>query len=358
MTPTLEQIRSLPKSLLHDHLDGGLRPSTILESADEIGHQLPADDESGLQEWFTRGANTLDLNQYLATFEHTIAVMQTAEHCHRVAREAAVDLAEDGVVYAEIRFAPENHTLGGLHLDAVMEAVQDGLRDGSRAAEMAGTPIVINTIVCAMRQADRSPEIAELALRWRDRDPSVVAFDLAGPETGFPPTDHPSALDSIRRGHMHLTLHASEPPGLELIGQALSCGAERVGHGVRLYDDIALVDGELVLGTLAKYVLDRQVHLEMAPSCHVHVGAVDRFEHHPLVTWHRHGFNVSVNTDNRLMSNVSVSSEMHRLAEAFGLTWVEIEALTVASIEAGFGDFHQRKHLIDQVVVPAYGAIE
>jgi len=346
---SLDEIRARPKSLLHDHLDGGLRPATILDLADEIGHVLPAVDEEELSEWFVRGAHTLDILQYLATFEHTIAVMQTADHCHRIAREAVVDLAADGVVYAEVRFAPENHLLAGLDLDAVMEAVQDGFRVGMADAAHAGQSIVVNTIVCAMRQADRSAEIADVALRWRDRDSRVVAFDLAGPETGFPPTDHMPALEAVRDGHLHVTLHASEPPSLELISQSLGCGAHRIGHGVRLYDDITTIDGELQLGPLAKFILDGQVHLEMAPSCHVHVGAVPNFESHPLVAWHRHGFNVSVNTDNRLMSGVSVSSEMHKLAEVFGLTWTEVEALSVAGVEAGFGDLHERRRVADQI---------
>jgi adenosine deaminase len=351
---TFEEIVARPKSLLHDHLDGGLRPQTILEIADEIGHDLPSNDIDELSEWFVRGANTLDIMQYLATFEHTIGVMQTADHCHRIAREAAVDLAADGVVYAEVRFAPENHVLTGMALDAVMESVQDGFRAGTADAEHAGNSIVVNTIVCAMRQADRSAEIAETALRWRDRDSRVVGFDLAGPETGFPPTDHPEALAAVRQGHLHLTLHASESPGLELIGQSLACGANRIGHGVRLYDDIEIVDGELRLGTLAKYILDGQVHLEMAPSCHVHVGAVPNFESHPLVAWHRHGFSVSVNTDNRLMSGVSASSEMHKLAETFGLTWTEIEQLAIAGVEAGFGDLHERQNIVNNIIRPAY----
>lgn len=354
MEPTFEQVLARPKALLHDHLDGGLRPATIIELADAGGHELPSTDEAELSEWFVRGANTLDIIQYLATFEHTVAVMQTAENLRRVAREAVLDLADDGVVYAELRYAPENHTDGGLGLDEIIEAVQDGFRSGMADASSLGAPIVINTIVCAMRQADRSTEVAEAALRWRDRDDRVVAFDLAGPETGFPPTGHVEALDVVRRGHLHLTLHASEPPGLELISQALECGAERIGHGVRLYGDITHVDGELELGVLAQYVLDRQIHLEMAPSCHVHVGAVPDFGSHPLVEWHRYGFNVGVNTDNRLMSGVSVTSEMYDLAQTFELTWAEIADLTVAAVSAGFGDLHERRRIIEEIIGPGY----
>ena len=356
MSFSLEQIAALPKALLHDHLDGGLRPATILELADEIGHPLPSTALDELAEWFVRGANTKDLLQYLATFEHTIAVMQSAAHLHRVAREAALDLAADGVVYAEVRFAPENHQLGGLGLDDVMEAVQDGFRDGMAQARSAGNPIIVNTIVCAMRQADRSGEIARLAVDWSRRDDRVVAFDLAGPETGFPPTDHMQAIDTVRRSHLHLTLHASEPPGLELIDQALYCGAERIGHGVRLREDIAWEDGRIAqLGRLARYVLERQVPLEMAPSCHVHVGAVESFDQHPLAAFHRHGFVVTVNTDNRLMSGVSVSSETFHLAQAFDLTMAELGQLAVAGVESSFSDWSERRRMVDDVIRPAYG---
>ena len=355
MTRTLDEIRALPKALLHDHLDGGLRPETILDLADEIGHELPSTDLAELAAWFVRGANTKDLLQYLATFEHTIAVMQTPAHLNRVAREAALDLAADGVVYAEVRFAPENHQLRGLSLDEVMEAVQDGFRSGMTLAAAAGTPISVNTIVCAMRQEARSAEIARLTVDWAERDDRVVSFDLAGPETGFPPTDHPEALDLIRRSHVHLTLHASEPPGQELISQALSCGAERIGHGVRLQEGIDRSGDDWQLDRLAQYVLERQVPLEMAPSCHVHVGAVDSFEEHPLVPFHRRGFKVTVNTDNRLMSGVSVTSETHKLATTFDLTDAELGELAVAGVESGFGDFDERRAIVRDVVRPAYG---
>jgi adenosine deaminase len=354
-TLSLAEIQALPKSLLHDHLDGGLRPATILELADEIGHQLPSTDLDELAAWFVRGANTKDLIQYLATFEHTIAVMQTPDHLARIAHEAAVDLAADGVVYAEVRYAPENHQLGGLSLDQVIEAVQDGFRSGMAAAGAAGQSIVVNTIVCAMRQADRSAEIARAAIDWSQRDRRIVAFDLAGPETGFPPTDHPEALDLVRRSHLHLTLHASEPPGQELISQALYCGAERIGHGVRLREGITTnSDGELQLDHLATYVLERQVPLEMAPSCHVHVGAVPSIEDHPLVPFHRHGFKVTINTDNRLMSGVSVSSETHLLANTFGLTRSELCELAVAGVESSFSEWSERRRIVDQIIRPAY----
>jgi len=369
----MPEIAQRPKALLHDHLDGGLRPSTILDIADDIGHELPSTDETQLADWFVRGANTLDIHQYLATFEHTIAVMQSADHLHRVAREAVVDLADDRVAYAEVRFAPENHVHNGLSLDDVMEAVQDGFRAGMSAVSAndstgatsntgaanknTAAPIVINTIVSAMRQADHSTEIAQLTVDWQARDSRVVAFDLAGPETGFPPTAHVEALDIARRNHLPITLHASEPPGLELISQALATGADRIGHGIRLYDDItANESGELVLGPLAQHILDQQVHLEMAPSCHVHVGAVPDISAHPVMKWHRAGFNVGVNTDNRLMSNVTVTSEMGQLVEHFDMTLAEMEALTVAAVHAGFGSWTERQHLIADVIRPGYAS--
>ncbi len=351
-------IRRAPKSLLHDHLDGGLRPDTILEIADEIGHQLPAADGRGLSEWFVAGARARDINRYLATFEHTVAVMQRPGDLHRVAREAVLDLADDGVVYAETRFAPENHQQGGMSLDEVMESVLAGLDRGISDVESSGRAIDVNLIVCAMRQTDRSTEIAELVTRWRDLDPRVVGFDLAGPETGFPPTDHLAATDLVRRNLVHLTIHASEPPGTELISQALFCGAERIGHGIRLLDDIGTgPEGEPRLGPLARYVLDRQIPLEMAPSCHVQIGAVDSLEDHPLVQWHRMGFVVTVNTDNRLMSEVTVSSETAALARIHGLGWRELGELAVAGVRASFAPLERRREIVDDLMVPAYSAL-
>ncbi len=351
-------IRSAPKSLLHDHLDGGLRPATILEIADEIGHELPASGEAALAAWFVAGARARDINRYLATFEHTIAVMQRPQDCHRVAREAVIDLAADGVIYAETRFAPENHQQGGMSLDEVMEAVLAGLESGRSESAAAGRPIDVNLIVCAMRQADRSTEIAELVSRWRARDPRVVGFDLAGPETGFPPTDHLAATDLVRRDLVHLTIHASEPPGRELISQALFCGAERIGHGIRLLDDIATdPEGRVRLGPLARYILDRRIPLEMAPSCHVQIGAVDSLEEHPLVDWHRMGFVVTVNTDNRLMSEVSVTSETAAMARIHDLGWRELGELAVAGVESSFAPYERRRELVDEIMWPAYRSL-
>ena len=355
MTLTPAEAVAAPKALLHDHLDGGLRVATIIELADAIGWQLPTLDAAELQAWFTRGAETKDLLQYLATFDHTLAVMQTAEAIERVAYEAVLDLAADGVVYAEVRFAPELHVTGGLSPDAVVEAVTAGFRRGERDA---ASPIAVFAILCAMRTEERSLEIARLVDRLRATDTKVVAFDLAGAETGFPPSLHAEALAYARECHLNVTLHASEPPDLELIDDALVHGAHRIGHGVRLRRDVTFApDGSVAeLGPLARYVLDRQVHLEMAPTCHVQVGAVESFEQHPIAAFLRAGLNVGVNTDNRLMSNVLPSSELHRVATTFALTDAEAWRLVTNAVESGFAPYEVRQRVLRDHVHPWWSA--
>ncbi len=344
MALTLDEAVALPKVLLHDHLDGGLRPSTVIELADEIGWTLPSTEVDELQAWFTSGADTDDLMQYLATFEHTCAVMQRADHIERVAAEAVADLAADGCVYAEVRFAPEQHQAAGLALDEVVEAVTAGLRRGESEA---GGSIVVNAILCAMRTEDRSLEIAQLVDKMRAWDDKVVAFDLAGAETGFPPSLHAEALAFARRSQQNITIHASEPPDLELICEALEYGAHRIGHGVRLQADISFapdgsIDTASGLGPVARYVLDHQIHLEMAPTCHVHVGAVESIATHPLAALLRAGFNVGVNTDNRLMSGVMPSSEFAVVANEHDLTDAELRQLNRNAIDAAFCPIEQR----------------
>ncbi len=350
--------RAVPKSLLHDHLDGGLRVASVLELADEIGWQLPQTEPEALQTWFTAGAAAKDLLQYLATFEHTLAVMQTEAHIERVAAEAALDLANDGVVYAEVRFAPELHQQNGLELEAVVGAVTAGLRRGEREAAANGKTILVNAICCAMRTEQRSMEIVRLIDHMRDHDDKVVAFDLAGAETGWPPSLHAEALTFARQRHINVTIHASEPPDLELIDDALQHGAHRIGHGVRLRSDITTrQDGSLELGPLARYVFDHRVPLEMAPTCHVHVGAVPDLPSHPIGPMLRHGFNVSVNTDNRLMSGVMPSSEMLAVSSTFGLDWGEIEQLVVNGVMSGFAPLEVRRNIIKHQVEPAFAAL-
>src|SRR3954469_10865942 len=278
-----ETIVQAPKALLHDHLDGGLRPSTIVDLAREFGYDaLPTTDVDALSAWFRRGADRKSLELYLETFAHTFGVMQERDAIIRVAAECAEDLAADGVAYAEVRYAPELSTERGMTLDEVVDANLEGFRIGAERAAAAGHPIVMKMLVTAMRQAARSVEVAECAIRWRDA--GVVGFDIAGPEEGYRPTRHLDAFDLIRRENFHITIHAGESFGLPSIWEALQfAGAERLGHGVRILDDIAVRDdGSVELGRLAAYVRDRRVPLEMCPTSNVHTGAADSIGDHPI----------------------------------------------------------------------------
>ena len=347
-----EALRRAPKVLLHDHLDGGLRPSTIVELADADGYPgLPTSDPAELTRWMRRGADRKDLVLYLETFAHTVGVMQTPDALARVARECAEDLADDGVVYAEVRFAPEQHLQRGLSLDAVVEAVVGGFADGS-----VGRPITVRTLVTAMRTAARSLEIAELAVRWRDR--GVVGFDIAGAEAGFPPTRHLDAFEHVRRENFHLTIHAGEAFGLPSIWEALQiCGAERLGHGVRIVDDIEADGQELRLGRLAALVRDKRVPLELCPTSNVHSGAAASIADHPIGVLTRLGFRVTLNTDNRLMSATTMTREMEQLVDAFGWGWQELYRITSNGIKSAFLPFDERAAILRDVIKPAYAEL-
>ncbi len=319
----MEEFRAVPKVLLHDHLDGGLRPSTVVELARETGYdKLPSADPDEVAAWLTRGARRGHLKYYLDAFQHTVAVMQTREALVRVAAECAEDLAADGVVYAEVRFAPELHVAGGLSLDEVVEAVLEGFRRGS-----SGRGITVYALLTAMRTAARSLEIAELAVRHRDQ--GVVGFDIAGAEAGSPPSRHLDAFQYVARENFHITIHAGEGFGLPSIWEALQwCGAERLGHGVRIVDDIRVsTDGTVSLGRLASYVRDRRIPLELCPTSNVQTGAAPSIAEHPIGLLRQLSFRVTVNTDNRLMSAVSLSSEFQALAETFGYGWSDFEWL-------------------------------
>jgi adenosine deaminase len=354
MAPTYEEIRRAPKALLHDHLDGGLRPATIAELAAEIGHDLPASEPAELGEWFVAAADSGSLERYLETFTHTVAVMQTASALHRVAAECAVDLAHDGVVYAEVRFAPEQHLTRGLSLSEVVEAVLAGFADGSAQAAQAGRPIRIGTLLTAMRHAARSMEIAELSVRYRDA--GVVGFDIAGAEAGFPPTRHLDAFEYLQRENFHFTIHAGEAFGLPSIWQAIQwCGADRLGHGVRIVDDISLP--ERSLGRLAAYVRDKRIPLELCPSSNVQTGAAASIAEHPIGLLRDLRFRVTVNTDNRLMSGTSMTREMQLLAGAFGYGWAELQWFTVNAMKSAFIPFDERLALINEVIKPAYAKL-
>ena len=352
--PSVERIRRAPKVVLHDHLDGGLRPATIIELADETGYRsLPSTDPARLSAWMQRGANRKDLTLYLETFAHTVGVMQTPEAVVRVARECAEDLAADGVVYAEVRFAPELHVERDLSLDGAVEAVLEGFAQGS-----AGTGLTIRAICTAMRHLDRSLEVAEAAVRWRDR--GVVAFDIAGPEDGYPPDDHLDAFHYCRRENFHITIHAGEAYGPRSIWKALQfCGAERLGHGIRIVADIETdADGDRTLGRLAHYIRDRRIPLEVCPTSNVNTGVVASVAEHPIDMLVQLRFRVTVNTDNRLMSNVSMTSEMAALAEAFGYDWSRLRWLTVNAMKSSFLPFRERLQIIEGVIKPGYAPLE
>ncbi|GAA4861607.1 MULTISPECIES: adenosine deaminase [Saccharopolyspora] len=354
----LDTIRLAPKVLLHDHLDGGLRPETIAELAAECGYaDLPHDDPVALEEWFASAADSGSLELYLQTFTHTVAVMQTPEALSRVAAECAEDLAADGVVYAEVRYAPELFQERGLTLDEIVRAVQEGFRDGERRAAAAGRTIRIGTLLCAMRQNARSGEIAELAVRYRDAE--VVGFDIAGPEAGFPPTRNLDAFEYLRRQNAHFTIHAGEAFGLPSIWEALQhCGAERLGHGVRIVDDIRVDDdGEVHLGRLASYVRDRRIPLEMCPSSNLQTGAAKSLAEHPIGMLARLRFRVTVNTDNRLMSHCSMSGEFAALHETFGYGWADLQWFTVNAMKSAFLGFDERLEIINDQIKPGYAAL-
>ena len=348
--PTLAEIRTVPKVLLHDHLDGCLRPGTVLELARETGYNgLPADNEEELTQRLTEGAHRGHLEIYLDAFRHTVGVMQTPEALRRVAAECAEDLAADGVVYAEVRFAPELHTERGLSLDEVVEAVLDGFRQGSE-----GRGITVYALLTAMRTAARSLEIAELAVRYRDR--GVVGFDIAGAEAGWPPSRHLDAFQYIKRENFHITIHAGEGFGLPSIWEAVQwCGTERLGHGVRIVDDIQISqEGNVRLGRLSAYIRDRRIPLEMCPTSNVQTGAAPSIALHPIRLLRQLSFRVTVNTDNRLMSQVTLSSEFHRLVAEFGYGWTDIEWLTVNAMKSAFAGFDERLRLINTVIKPGF----
>ncbi|NJQ14603.1 adenosine deaminase [Streptomyces bohaiensis] len=356
--PTADQIMRAPKVLLHDHLDGGLRPATVLELAREQGYdRLPAEDAAALGTWFRDAADSGSLERYLETFAHTCAVMQTRDALVRVAAECVEDLAADGVVYAEVRYAPEQHLEAGLTLEQVVEAVDDGFREGERRAAAAGHRIRVGALLTAMRHAARSLEIAELANRYRGS--GVVGFDIAGAEAGFPPTRHLDAFEYLKRENNHFTIHAGEAFGLPSIWQALQwCGADRLGHGVRIIDDITVAeDGTVTLGPLAAYVRDKRIPLEMCPTSNLQTGAAPSYAEHPVGLLRRLRFRVTVNTDNRLMSGTSMSREFEELVQVFAYSLDDLQWFTVNAMKSAFIPFDERLAMINDVIKPGYAAL-
>ncbi|MFK4296276.1 adenosine deaminase [Arthrobacter sp. GAS37] len=367
--PALDfDLKSLPKVSLHDHLDGGLRPATIIELAEAVGHTLPSTDPVALGQWFRESADSGSLVRYLETFDHTIAVMQTKEGLARVAKEFVEDLADDGVVYGEIRWAPEQHLQKGLTLDEVVDAVQEGLDAGVDAVEESGGQIQVGQLITAMRHADRGQEIAELAVRHRYN--GAVGFDIAGAEDGFLPSRFKDAFTYLAEHNFPATVHAGEAAGLESIQSALVDGrALRLGHGVRIAEDITVefedAEGEeadddaedtigmVTLGEVAGWVRDRGIALEICPSSNLQTGAIANFgegiENHPLDMLYQLGFNVTINTDNRLMSGVTLTDEFELLVETFDYDLDDLLELTLNAAESSFLPLDEKEALVEYI---------
>ena len=356
-TPKSDQIKRVPKALLHDHLDGGLRPETIIEIAQQIGYKkLPTDDPKKLADWFEESCNSHSLVRYLETFSHTIAVMQSKEAIIRVSRECAIDLARDGVVYAEVRGAPELFTEQGLTLDQVVEATLEGYKQGMAEAASEGNKIRVESLLCGMRQNNRSQEAAAAVVKYRDK--GVVGFDIAGPEDGFPPTNQLETFEYLRKENAHFTIHAGEAYGLPSIWEAIQiCGAERLGHGVRIIDDIDFSGDKPKLGPLASYVRDRRIPLELCPTSNLQTGAAKTYSEHPIGMLAKLRFRVTLNTDNRLMSRTSMSNEMSECVKSFGWKFADLQRVTVNALKSSFIPFEERLEIIERVVKPAYAAI-
>ncbi|HET9379885.1 MAG TPA: adenosine deaminase [Streptomyces sp.] len=348
-------LRRLPKVVLHDHLDGGLRPATLVELAETAGHTLPTTDPDELAAWYVEAADSGDLVRYIATFEHTLAVLQTREGLLRAAEEYVLDLAADGVVYGEVRYAPELMLRGGLSPAEVVEAVQEGLAAGMAKAAAARTPVRVGTLLCGMRMFGRVREAADLVVAFRDA--GVVGFDIAGAEDGFPPADHLDAFEYLRRENVPFTIHAGEAHGLPSIHQALQvCGAQRIGHGVRITDDIPdLAAGKL--GRLAGWVRDRRVALEMCPTSNLQTGAAASIAEHPITALKDLGFRVTLNTDNRLVSGTTMTREMSLLVEHADWTVEDLRTVTVNALKSAFAPYDERRALLTDVVLPGYAEV-
>lgn len=350
-------IQALPKISLHDHLDGGLRPQTIIELAAEIGHELPEKTALLLADWFAESCNSGSLERYLETFEHTVAVMQTKAGLERIAYEAVIDLAQENVIYAELRWAPEQHVLAGLSLDETVTAVQDGLERGMADVEAKGGFIRTGQLLIAMRHADKAMEIAQLAVKHRND--GVVGFDIAGAELGFMPDLHKDAFDYLAKELFPVTVHAGEADGIESIRDAIYSGrALRLGHGVRLVEDIMFSRSEgdtdlVVLGSVAQWIHDRGITIEVAPSSNLQTGAFsmlgDSMADHPFDVLYDLGFKVTVNTDNRLMSSTNLTRELEILVDTFGYTLGDLEQFQLNAAEGAFQGLTEREELMDMI---------
>lgn len=355
MELTREILQAMPKVLLHDHLDGGVRPQTVIDLALEQGYaKLPTTDAAELSAWFQRGAQRGSLPLFLEGFEHTCAVMQTEEALERVAYEMMEDMKNDGVVYVETRFAPVFHTGKGLPQHKIVRAVLRGLERGK-----IDFKVHFGMILCAMRHMEPavSQEVAELAVEFRNF--GVVGFDLAGEEGGYPPKKHVDAFHYIQRENFNITIHAGEAFGKESIWQAIQwCGAHRIGHGTRIIEDMRIKEGEVLsMGTLAQYVLDKRIPLEICMTSNVHTGAVRSIEEHPFGILYKYKFRVTLNTDDRLMSGITLTDEYEVANKQFGLRFDDLEKLTINAMKSAFIPYRDRIKLIYDVIKPGFAAI-
>jgi adenosine deaminase len=347
-------VETLPKISLHDHLDGGVRPSTIIEIAAEQGISLPAATAQELNDWVRTNADSGNLVEYLDTFSVTLSVMQTAGNLERIAREFVEDLIADGVVYAEIRWAPELHLDNGLTMRDAIAAVGRGIEAAVEAGRSSGSAIRVMQLLCAMRQADNADAVADLAIEFRGQ--GIAGFDIAGPEVGFPVSRLSSAFAKLDAAWVPRTIHAGEADGVDSIEGALLDGrALRLGHGVRITDDLTITEAgsaqHVEVGSLAAWVRDRRIALEICPTSNVHTNAFERFgstiEQHPFELLYQLGFAVTVNTDNRLMSGTSLSREIANLAETFGYDLDDVLQWQLNAVDAAFIDSDERDSLAD-----------
>ena len=349
-----QQIALAPKVLLHDHLDGGLRPQTMIDHALASGYtKLPSYEPEQLAKWFVEACSSGTLELYLETFEHTISVMQTTEEIIRVARECVIDLAADNVVYAEVRGAPELFTRKGLTMDQVIEATVEGFNQGMAEVAHTGKKIRVEHILCALRQNHVSDEVATKVVKYKGR--GVVGFDIAGPEAGFPPTDHIKAFNYLRDSGAHYTIHAGEAFGVESIALAVNeCGAQRIGHGIRLIDDIDFSSGEAKLGSLAQEILDNQICLEMAPTSNLQTGGAASYATHQIGVMKKLGFNVTLNTDNRLMSATSMNREAREIADGYSWNLDDLHDVARNGIYSAFIDDDEQEDIYRSQIKAVY----
>jgi adenosine deaminase len=367
----LDIIPAIPKVVLHDHLDGGLRPGTVVELASDVGFELPAEGADNIAKWFNDQTAKSTLEEYLETFAVTIGVMQTADAIKRVAREAVLDMAADGVVYAEFRWAPENHLERGLTLDDAVHAARDGFAEGVEQAAGKGHAIVVGQLLTAMRHTDRWMDIAELTVRHFNRGPlvqnpgAVVGFDLAGAEVGNPADRHPEVFAYLAENNIPATLHGGEAAGVGYMAKAVHVGrASRVGHGVEIVEDITWGDDDgaegAVLGPFANWVRDHQLLLECCPTSNImtEAGGATSYANHPITRLKELDFAVSVNTDNRLMARTSMTNEMRNLVREADWTLDDLADVTIAAAWSAFIHHDERRALIEDIIVPGFQRIE